>query len=108
MNMKTKNAALSPRFAALLALPLAIASVGCSIKLYKVDQQTVLEDEAAGEWPEFEKEILSKAQSGVPTPFPTVAASARKARLFNVLNTTASEPLATSAVPVAQPSGKAQ
>ena len=63
-----------------------LAGSGCSPKFYKVDQQTVMEDEAAGEWPEFEKEILNQTQSGTPTPFPSVAVSSRKGRLFSVLN----------------------
>jgi hypothetical protein len=102
--MKTPHAVLNRLFIVPLALFLGLTTGSCSPKFYKVDQQTVLEDEAAGEWPEFEKEILSKTQSSVPKPFPTVATSARKARLFNVLNTTASEPLAA---PAANP-GKAR
>jgi hypothetical protein len=70
----------------LVAAAVMFGATGCSIKIYRVDQQTVLEDEAAGEWPEFEREILAKSQSSAPTPFATVAESQRKARLFNVLN----------------------
>jgi hypothetical protein len=75
-----------------LVAALALMGAACSIKVYRVDQQTVLEDEAAGEWPEFEKEILGKTQASTPTPFPTIGVSERKARLYNVLNDVAREP----------------
>ena len=63
-----------------------VAELGCSPKIYLVDRQTVLEDEAAGEWPEFEKEILAKAKAQGPTPFPQSQDSERKDRLYQVLN----------------------
>lgn len=64
----------------------AASATSCAVKIIKVDQQTVMEEEAAGEWPEFEKEIIHRTQASAPAPFPTVAASSRKTRLFNVLN----------------------
>lgn len=76
----------SPASSWIFVAVLAVTAPSCAIKIVKVDQQTVMEDEAAGEWPEFEKQIIQKSQSSTPTPFPTVAASARKQRLFNVLN----------------------
>lgn len=69
------------------SLALAILFLpACAIKVYLVDRQTVLEDEAAGEWPEFEKQIMSRSLACAPEPFPVVAQSPNKARLFNVLN----------------------
>ena len=59
---------------------------GCAPAFYLVDRQTVLEDEAAGEWPDFEKQILGKTEARTPTAFPATAESGRKSRLFNVLN----------------------
>ena len=85
-----------------------VTSSSCAIKIYLVDRQTVLEDEAAGEWPEFEKEILRKTESSSPTPFPVVAQSSRKARMFNVLNgeLASGDKPAHSVPPPAEPAGK--
>jgi hypothetical protein len=60
--------------------------VACSPKVYLVDRQTVLEDEAAGEWPDFEKELIHKAKATGPTPFAKVNNGAKKERLYHVLN----------------------
>jgi hypothetical protein len=58
----------------------------CSPKIYLIDRQTVLEDEAASEWPEFEKDLLEKSKAIGPTPFAKTNNTARKERLYNVLN----------------------
>lgn len=58
----------------------------CAPKVYVVDRQTILEDEAAGRWPQFEKEVIDGAKAKGPTPFAQVPRGARKARLYNVLN----------------------
>ncbi len=63
-----------------------LAATGCSPKIYVIDRQTVLEEEAAGEWPQFEKAIMQKSATGEATPFETVPVNARKRRLYNVLN----------------------
>lgn len=63
-----------------------ILGAACSPKVYLVDRQTVLEDEAAGEWPDFEKELLDKSKAPGPTPFSKTENSAQKNRLFQVLN----------------------
>ena len=89
---------------ALLSLVMLSCS-SCAIKVFLVDRQTVLEDEAAGEWPEFEKEILQKSEASCPTPFPVVAENSSKSRLFNVLNSELTEKTASSK-PVSSPSGK--
>jgi hypothetical protein len=61
-------------------------SLGCAPKFYIVDRQTVLEDEAAGEWPQFEKEIVAKSSAQGPTAFQKPDETEKKRRLFNVLN----------------------
>lgn len=58
----------------------------CSPKVYVIDRQTVLEEEAAGEWPEFEKSLLEQAADYQPTPFPKTAISQGRNRLYNVIN----------------------
>lgn len=58
----------------------------CSPKVYLIDRQTVLEDEAAGEWPKFENDLLDKAKAKGPTPFAKTENNERKERLYNVLN----------------------
>jgi len=67
----------------LLLIPLFGA---CVPKVYVIDRQTVLEDEAAGEWPEFERELLKKSKAHGPTPFSKVPTSKNRERLYNVLN----------------------
>lgn len=69
-------------------LPLFIwpAAFGCSPKIYVIDRQTVFETEAAGRWPEFEKELLARGKAAGPTPFTAVPADERRAKLLNVLN----------------------
>ncbi len=70
-----------------LGLILAGASlVACSPKIYVIDRQTVLEEEAAGDWPQFEGDLLSKTAAQGPTPFSKVPVNNAKARLYNILN----------------------
>ncbi len=58
----------------------------CSPKIYLIDRQTVMEDEAAGEWPDFEKDLLDKSKALGPIPFAKTANTARKDHLYRVLN----------------------
>jgi hypothetical protein len=69
-------------------LLLAVCSlfVSCTAKVYVQDRHTIMEEEAAGEWPQFEKELLTKSAEKGPTPFEKTRTSARKKRLYNVLN----------------------
>lgn len=60
--------------------------VACTPKVYVIDRQTVLEEEAAGHWPQFEKDVLAGAKTAGPTPFPKIPPGTRRARLYNVLN----------------------
>lgn len=68
-----------------LALLLSLLT-SCAPKIYVIDRQTVFEEEAAGQWPQFDQEILNKAKVSGPTPFPKTPVNVRKQRLYNVLN----------------------
>lgn len=71
----------------LACIALSLASVvGCAPKIYVIDRQTILEEEAAGEWPQFEKDLITKSRAEGPTPFSKVPVNASRARLYNVLN----------------------
>jgi len=58
----------------------------CAPKIYVIDRQTVLEEEAAGHWPEFDKEVIGGAKTSGPTPFPKVPPNARRDKLYSILN----------------------
>lgn len=59
---------------------------GCAPKIYIIDRQTVLEQEAAGHWPEFEKEMFEKGVANGPTPFGKAQDDSRRAKLLTILN----------------------
>jgi len=63
-----------------------IFSLSCAPKIYVVDRQTVMEQESAGEWPQFEQELTGGAVAQGPTSFAKVPITEKKARLFKVLN----------------------
>jgi hypothetical protein len=69
-----------------IALMGSLLFSSCALKVFLNDRQTVLEDEAAGEWPDFEKDLLEKSLSSGPTPFPKTDLSAKNSRLYQVLN----------------------
>ena len=69
-----------------LLLLLASLATACAPKIYVVDRQTVLEEEAAGEWPQFEKDLVRKSKAQGPTPFTKTPMNASRSRLYNVLN----------------------
>lgn len=60
--------------------------LGCSPKFYLVDRQTVLEDEAAGGWPDFEALVYEISKKHSVTDFPNVPLNARKAMLYHTPN----------------------
>lgn len=60
--------------------------VACAPQIYVVDRHTIMEEESAGEWPDFEKEILDKAKTASPVPFQKTPDGAKKKRLYNTLN----------------------
>lgn len=93
-------------FATLLtALTFALGLAACSPKVYVIDRQTMLEQDAAGEWPQFEKDLLSRSASQGPTPFGKRPPSLEQRRLYNVLNgeLVASAPATASAPAPAKP-----
>jgi hypothetical protein len=71
---------------AMISAAIAIVTIGCTPKVYVIDRQTVLEDEAAGEWPQFEKDLSPKSAARSPTPFSKTKTTAHKAKLYNILN----------------------
>jgi hypothetical protein len=70
---------------ALLAI-LLLALPACAPTVYLLDRQTVLEEEAAGEWPSLEASIQKQAKASAPTEYPTVEQSAAKRRRYSTLN----------------------
>ncbi len=61
--------------------------VSCTLKVPAIkDRHTILEEEAAGEWPDFDKDSVAKSEEMGPTPYPKVGDNAKKKRLYNVLN----------------------
>lgn len=70
----------------LAAALLWIGAAACAPKIYVVDRQTVLEQEAAGDWPEFDKELIAKSLSRGPAPLGKTAPSPQQRRLYNVPN----------------------
>ena len=60
--------------------------LACAPKIYLNDRHTVMEDEAAGEWPDFSKGVLEKAKDSAPTAFKKTEINSSKKRLYNVLN----------------------
>ena len=67
---------------------LVLISTGCiTVKAPTlIDRSTVMESEAAGDWPSFEKEFLDKGPHSGPIPFPKEASSKRKRRIYSILN----------------------
>lgn len=60
---------------------------GCAtIEVYQVGRQTIMEEEAQGEWPEFEKEFAKKTLRKQAEFFPKEPQSKRKDRVFSVLS----------------------
>ena len=98
--MKNLNRVKSVSQVFALFISLAALSSGCSPKVYVIDNQTVLEEEAAGSWPQFEKQILDKAKAKGPTPLSQVPPNQSRDRLYNVLNgempVTATDPVASA------------
>ncbi|MBI3535573.1 MAG: hypothetical protein HY072_08845 [Deltaproteobacteria bacterium] len=69
-----------------LFLLVSLLFLSCSLKIYVPDRHTIMEDEAAGEWPDFEKEILDKSKAQGPMAFQKTEINLAKKRLYNILN----------------------
>ena len=74
------------RFPLFAACALWLAATGCAPTIHVVDRHTILEDEAAGEWPDFDKQLESASTEPLPVPFPKTAVNAKRKRLYNVLD----------------------
>lgn len=61
--------------------------LSCSPKVYIIDRQTLLYEQAAGEWPEFEKSLLPKVIHKNPVRFSQSPANEneKSQRLYRVL-----------------------
>ena len=70
----------------MLALLAAMVFSSCTAKIYVQDRHTILEEEAAGEWPGFEREIVDKSKEQGPTALQKTETGEKKKRLYNVLN----------------------
>jgi hypothetical protein len=82
--MKTIKHFVKPAAAVLAFASMSLS--GCAAKVYMLDRQTVLEEEAAGEWPDMETRLKKQAKISGATPFPAVEQSAAKKRRYSVLN----------------------
>jgi hypothetical protein len=74
------------RLSLALGLVLVLGATGCAPTIHVVDRHTILEDEAAGEWPDFDKQLRSASTEPLPVPFPKTAVNAKRKRLYNVLD----------------------
>lgn len=62
--------------------------VGCTPKVYVIDRQTVLQEQAAGEWPEFTMNLVPLVKHKNPVSFSQSppSESEKNKRLYRVLN----------------------
>ena len=58
----------------------------CSAKVYVLDRHTILEDEAQGDWPQFEKQLIEASKEKGPVALGKVEMSEKKQRLYHILN----------------------
>ena len=61
-------------------------ATACAPKIYVIDRQTVFEQESAGDWPQFEKQLTEKSVARGPTDFGLIPMTQKKAKLYKVLN----------------------
>ena len=78
----------------LITFTLVLLSIACSPKVYVIDRQTVLQEQAAGEWPEFDKSLLPQMKKKDPINFSTGSNSENEKtkRLYRVLNSELASP----------------
>lgn len=71
-----------------LALGLIIfgSLMACAPKLYVIDRHTIMEQEAAGDWPNFEDAVLKKSKKPGVTFLQKDSSSTKKKRVLNILN----------------------
>jgi len=66
----------------------SIGAVGCAPKVYVIDRQTVLQEQAAGEWPDFEESLTVnlKKKNPVMLPKSSTNETEKNQKLYKVLN----------------------
>ncbi len=72
----------------LLLVALLLGGSGCAIRvpdIYLTDRHTVMESEAAGEWPQIDKRLRRDLHKG-PVVLPPQEESRRQQRAFRILN----------------------
>lgn len=72
-------------FSALLLISGGSWMMSCAPRVTLLDRQTILEEEAAGDWPQFEEQLLKKGVRHGVTPFPSTPLNAKKSRLYSTL-----------------------
>jgi hypothetical protein len=70
----------------MLSAMASLLFVSCTAKVYVQDRHTIMEEEAAGEWPQFDKQLLNQTAEKGPTAFRKTENNAKKKRLYQVLN----------------------
>ncbi len=70
----------------LVASLLCCVLSACSAKLVVVDRQTIIEQESAAQWPDFEKQVQKKLEKRGPSFFAKEKDSKKKQKLLNLLN----------------------
>ncbi len=70
----------------LLGLGLIFFCSGCAPTVYVVDRHTIMEEEAAGEWPEFDREVAGALVELGPTPLKNDQDQALSDRNRKILN----------------------
>jgi len=80
-----------PYLRALFWMPLlTVLGIGggsaCTPRITVLDRQTILEEEAAGEWPQFDAKLINPGPKRGATLYPSTPASAKKTRLYSTLS----------------------
>jgi hypothetical protein len=71
---------------AFLLLGAILSLTACAPKIYVIDRHTIMEQEAAGEWPALEDEFTKKGTQKGATFFKEDLDNPAKKRALNVLN----------------------
>ena len=77
---------MKSRKSTLLFLLMFLVVASCSPTLYFIDRQTVMEMEAAGEWPEFDKDFFRGAIKVGTTDYVSIVDNEPRKRMYSVLN----------------------
>lgn len=70
----------------ILAFSLPIVLGGCSPKIYVIDRQSILEQEAAGKWPSFEQWLEKNLERKAATPLGTTKQALKENRALQLPN----------------------